>query len=71
LAGAITVGVGLIVMEKLSGSPGHVIAPPVNCGVTDKEAITGVLVVLFPLNGIIFPVPAADNPIEGTLFVQV
>ena len=67
---AFTVVVGLTVMVKLVGVPSQIADPFVKRGVTVIVAITGAVPVLTAANEAIFPVPLANNPIEGVLFVQ-
>src|SRR5690606_16282771 len=59
-------GVGLTVRLNTSVSPVH----PCAKGVTVIVAVTGALVLLVPVKEGMFPVPVADRPIEGVLFVQ-
>ena len=54
-------------MVKFAGNPIH----PFAVGVIEILAVTGVDVLLMAMNGIIFPAPLDDKPIEGRLFVQV
>lgn len=67
LATAATVGVGLTVIVKLVGVPGH----PLNTGVTVIVATVGTAPVFTPVKTAILPDPLAPKPIEGSLLVQL
>lgn len=71
LAGAVTVGVGLTVIEKLVVAPLHEIPPPVNTEVTVIFPVMGAAPPLVTTKGAIVPVPLPNNPIEGFEFTQV
>ena len=66
-AGVTTLGVGLTVTVKLCAMP----LQPLAAGVTIIVAVAGVLVPLVAVNGAMFPVPFAANPIVVLLFVQL
>ncbi len=68
---AATVGVGLTVMVKVMVGPVQVTPALVYLGETLMVATTGAVPVLTALNGGMFPVPEADNPIEVVLLVQL
>lgn len=70
-AGAVTVGVGLTVIEKLVVAPLHEIPPPVNTEVTVILPVIGATPPLVTTNGAIVPVPLPNNPMEGFEFTQV
>ena len=67
MACALTVGVGLTVIVKIIGVPAH----PLAVGVTVIVATTGALVTLVATKLAMLPLPAAANPIDGALFVQL
>jgi hypothetical protein len=71
LATAFTVAVGLTVMVNVLDVPTQLTPPFINVGVTVMVAITGAVVTLVAMNVGILPAPAAANPIDGALFVQV
>jgi len=62
-----TSGVGLTVMNKLTGVPSQ----PRLVGVTVMVAVIAALVVLVAVKEDMSPVPLAARPIEGSLFVQL
>ncbi len=64
---ATTEGVGCTVILNVFTAPGQRLVE----GVTVMTAVIGVLLLLTAVKPGIFPVPLADNPIEGLLFVQV
>lgn len=67
----LTVGKGFTVIEKGDGAPVQV-APELEYeGITVMVAVTGVVVVLVPVNAGISPDPLAASPTEVLLFVQV
>ena len=66
-ATAFTVGVGLTVIVKLIGTPGHPVAA---VGVTVIVAVTGAPVRFVAMKLGILPVPAMPRPIEGWLLVH-
>ena len=67
---AFTVAVGLTVIVKLVGVPSQIADPFVKRGVTVIVAVTGDVPVFTAVNAAILPVPLANNPIEGVLFVH-
>ncbi len=70
--GAMATGCGLTVMVNIFGGPSQVTPPVVRCGVTSMVATIGSVPELMAVKGaIIFPVPLAAKPIEGSLLVQV
>ena len=71
LATAFTVAVGFTVMVNVLAVPTQLTPPFINVGVTVMVAITGAVVTLVAINVGILPAPAAANPIDGALFVQV
>ena len=68
---AFTVGIGLTVIVKFLGIPGHVTPAFVNTGVTVMVATTTVVPPLMAVKDAIFPVPLAGKPIDVLLFVQL
>lgn len=70
LATALTVGVGLTVIVKVTGVPVQVL-PLLKLGVTVMVAVTAALVALVATNDAILPVPLAASPIDGVLLVQL
>ena len=62
-----TLGVGSIFMAKDFEGP----VQPFAIGVTVIVATIGVLLLLTATKELIFPAPAAANPMEGLLFVQL
>lgn len=71
LAGAVTVGVGLTVIEKLVVAPLHEIPPPVNTEVTVIFPVMGAAPPLVTTKGAMVPVPLPNKPMEGLEFTQV
>ena len=63
----LTTGEGFTVIPNISGEP---VQLP-NVGVTVTGLVTDVPVAFIAVNDGIFPLPLADKPIEGLLFVQV
>ena len=66
-AGLFTIGAGLTVTVNDSGVPGQ----PLIVGVTVIVPLIDVFPAFVVVNGSIFPVPLAANPIAGLLFVQL
>jgi len=71
LATAFTTGVGLTVIVNVTGAPTQVIPPLLKLIVTVIVATTGALVAFVALKESMSPVPAAGNPIDGVLLVQL
>ena len=67
LEGLTILGVGLTVIEKLTGKP----LQPLEIGVSVIIAVCVFIVLLTAVNAIIFPAPLEDKPMEGKLLVQV
>jgi hypothetical protein len=65
----LTCPLGLIVIVKVVGVPGHEVAPLVLNGVTVMVPVMGVVVVFVPIK-LIAVVPVATSPIAGLLFVH-
>ena len=53
------------------GVPVHVVPPFVYDGVTVIVAVTGAVLLFIALKDGIFPVPPAERPMDGVLFVQL
>ena len=66
-AGTITDGVGLTVILKVCGAPGH----PFAVGVTVTTAVAAVFALLMAVNAGMSPEPAASMPMELLLLVQL
>jgi hypothetical protein len=60
----------LTVIVQVVEVPSQIAEPFVKRGVTVIVAVTGAVPVLIAVNEAISPVPLADNPMEGVLFVQ-
>ena len=60
----------MTVIVKLVVGPVQGTPPLVKVGVTVIVAVTGDVPVLMAVNAAILPVPLANNPIEGVLFVH-
>jgi hypothetical protein len=65
----LTCPLGLTVIVKVVGVPGHEVAPLVLNGVTVMVPVMGVVVVFVPIK-LIAVVPVATSPIDGLLFVH-
>lgn len=63
---AAIIGVGLIVIVKLTGAPTH----EFSVGVTETVPLIGVEPVLVPWKAVMLPVPLAPSPIAVFVFVQ-
>jgi hypothetical protein len=59
-----------MVIVKVIGAPSQFNPPLLNVGITIIVATSGTVPVLMAVNGRIFPVPLAANPIVVLLFVQ-
>lgn len=70
-AGAVTVGVGLTVIEKAVVAPLQEIPPPVNTEVTVIFPVMGFTPPLVTTNGAMVPVPLEFNPIAEFELAQV
>lgn len=70
LTGWSTCPVGLTVIVKVSGGPGHVMGPFEYVGVTVIVAVTGAVPGLVAVKEGRFPVPEAPRPIEILLLVH-
>ena len=66
-AGVVTVGVGLTVMVKVCGVPGHALAD----GVTVIVPAIAVVPAFVAVKAAILPVPVDARPIAVLLFVQL
>jgi hypothetical protein len=64
-------GIGFTKIVKLLAVPVQETDPLVYVGVTVIVAITGAVPLLIAVNGVISPVPEANNPIEESEFVQL
>jgi hypothetical protein len=69
--GAITVGLGLIVIKNVLLAPLHVIPPPVYCDNTEIVDVIGNVPELAAVNEGIFPIPVAPRPMLVLLLFQV
>lgn len=66
-----TVGIGLTVIVKVTGSPLQIILPMVAVGVTVIVAVKGDVPAFVATKDGISPVPLAANPMDVLLFVQL
>ena len=62
--------VGFIIISNVIGAPLQFNPPLLKVGITIIVATWGTVPVLIAVNGRIFPVPSAANPIVVLLFVQ-
>jgi hypothetical protein len=69
--GAITVGLGLIVIKNVLLAPLHVIPPPVYCDNTEIVDVIGDVPELLAVNEDILPTPVDPRPMLTLLLFQV